>query len=338
MTDAIRAKEVCLEHPDGSILVTECGEGFREIRVQATAPGVYVSDYKWRTRYGLELIKTLLKLKGPGWVCDEIRRDEDPVYVENDIHHDVFSFVDPVDLAGRDVLDFGCGCGASTMVMGRLAPGCRITGVEMVEEFLTVGRLRAEHYGLPAVTFLKSPSGTTLPDGIGPFDFIVFSAVFEHLLPEERTSLLPMIWSHLKPGGVLFLNQTPHRFFPVEGHTTGLPLINYLPDRAALALARRCSRRIEPDATWAKLLRKGIRGGTPGGITALLREPGAEPELLPPSRNGINSYLDLWYRSAAIRHGGPGLKLRRTMLATVRALTGHTVVPNLSMAIRKPER
>ena len=43
-----------------------------------------------------------------------------------------------------------------------------------------------------------------------------------------------MIWAHLKSGGVLFLNQTPHRYFPVEHHTTNLPMINYFPDTDTL--------------------------------------------------------------------------------------------------------
>ena len=89
---------------------------------------------------------------------------------------------------------------------------------------------------------LYLPKG--LPADIGQFDYIILSAVYEHLLPSERPALLTLLWSHLRPGGVIFLAQTPYRWFPVELHTTGLPLINYLPDRLALACARRFSKRV----------------------------------------------------------------------------------------------
>jgi hypothetical protein len=66
------------------------------------------------------------------------------------------------------------------------------------------------------------------------FDYIMFNAVFEHLLPHERPRLLPAVFvRHLRPVGVMFLNQTPYRYSLVEVHTTGgLPLINYLPESA----------------------------------------------------------------------------------------------------------
>lgn len=324
-----------LEHADGGIRLEELPDGRRRIEVEDLGPDRYVPHRSWVTGYDRDLIAKLLAIKGPAWLCDEIMRDEDPAYVENDIRHDIFSYTDPADWAGCDVLDFGCGCGASTMILGRLAPGCRLVGVELVPEFLEAGRLRAAHYGLANVQMLESPSPEELPAGIGPFDHIVFSAVFEHLLPHERLELLPRIWGCLKPGGVLYLNQTPHRYFPIEGHTTGLPLINYLPDGWTAAAARRFSGRVARDANWESMLRNGIRGGTQGEVMRILAGAGGEPELLRPGRDGITSQLDLWYRSASIRHGGAGLKLRRTALGLVRALTGHTVVPNLSLAIRK---
>lgn len=121
---------------------------------------------------------------------------------------------------------------SSTMVLGRLLPPCEIAGVEL-EERAQDCAIAAEHFGRGSVRFLKSPSGDSLPDNIGLFDYVIFSAVFEHLLPAERHMLLPLLWSHMKPGAILFLNQTPHRYSPIELHTTHLPLINYLPDGAA---------------------------------------------------------------------------------------------------------
>ena len=111
----------------------------------------------------------------------------------------------------------------------------------------------------------RSPDGSSLPPGIGKFDFVMLSAVFEHLLPGERPVIMPLLYDVLKPGGVLFLNQTPYRYYPREHHTTGLWGLNYLPDRLTLALARRYSRETPAEIAacdWPQLLRRGIRGGT----------------------------------------------------------------------------
>ena len=117
----------------------------------------------------------------------------------------------------------------------------------------------------------KSPSGDSLPPELGQFDFIMFNAVFEHLLPHERPKLLPLVWQHLRPGGVLFLNQTPYRYSLVEVHTTGgMPFINYLPDSVTLWAARKFCKRVQPNETWNSLLRRGIRGGTVPEILGIL--------------------------------------------------------------------
>jgi hypothetical protein len=67
-------------------------------------------------------------------------------------------------------------------------------------------------------------------------------AVYEHRLPAERRTLMPQLSDHLWAGGILFINQTPHRWFPYEHQSTALWGTNYLPRPLALASARRFSR------------------------------------------------------------------------------------------------
>src|SRR5205814_6869050 len=136
------------------------------------------------------------------------------------------------------------------------------------------------------------------------------SEVNEHLLPNERRLQLPRIWSHHKPGGVLYINQTPHRYSPVEMHTTGLPLINYLPDAVAFRAARRFSKRINGDEDWPALLRAGIRGATIGKILQVL---GARAALLEPQRG---DHIDLWYGKLSRRYG----RIKKTIWASLKAL------------------
>ncbi len=324
-----------LDYPEALVQLHPLEGGKMEIVVKPRTPDYYVAIPRLETAYPRELIQAIFDLKRPAWGCDEISRDEDPAYVQNDLAHDVFSFISPEDLAGRRVLDFGCGCGASTSILGRVAPGCRLTGIELEEAHLDIARRRVAYHGLGNVTLQVSPSPESLPEGIGTFDHIIFSAVFEHLMPAERKALFPLVWSHLEPGGILFLGQTPHRWFPIEGHTTGLPLINYLPRGLARRAALRFSSRVPADASWQDMLRQGIRGGTPGEILAILAATGQPAESLPPCRHGIVDHLDLWYRSASCRHSGAGLRRRRRLLGLVRALTGATVVPNITLALRK---
>ena len=177
---------------------------------------------------------------------------------------------------GKRVLDFGSGSGASTMVLARMLPGAEIVGVELRDDFVELARHRARFYGFEDVHFFVSPSGDRLPGDLGEFDFIVFSAVYEHLLPAERPALLARLWDVLRTGGVLFVSQTPQRWLPVEYHTTGLPLLNYLPDQLAWRLGRRLSPRVASDASWETMLRDGVRGATEREVVRLLREAGAE--------------------------------------------------------------
>src|SRR5690348_3676980 len=295
----------------------------------AVAPGHACpgASMSWTTAYPPELILEIHAEKR-GFVCDEIRRDEDPRYVERAIRREVLAYIEAEAFRGKRILDFGCGAGASTLVMSRLFPPCEIVGVELAQRLLRLANLRAAYLGNRELRFLASPSATTLPPGIGKFDYIVLSAVYEHLLPEERPLLVPRIWQHLKPGGVLFINQTPHRYSPVEIHTTGLPVINYLPERLAHWAASRFSPRLAGTQDWPTLLRAGIRGATIGEI---LRTLGREAELLAPRRGDL---IDLWYGKLSAHRRWLKKAIRATLKA-LKPLAGMNLVPELTLAIRK---
>ncbi|HLS47546.1 MAG TPA: class I SAM-dependent methyltransferase [Gemmatimonadales bacterium] len=181
----------------------------------------------------------------------------------------VVAYIDPETLVGKRLLDFGCGSGASSFILAGLLPQTEIIGVELDPNLVAIGRRVAGGWGGAAPRFLVSPGGTEIPRGLGQFDVIMLSAVYEHLLPEERRVVLPKLWAALRPGGILFVNQTPHRWFPYDHHSTGLWGINYLP--AALArryallapMNRDFNRTLRP---WKAHLRGGLRGGTERSI------------------------------------------------------------------------
>jgi hypothetical protein len=75
---------------------------------------------------------------------------------------------------------------------------------------------------------------------------------------------MPRLWSALKPGGMIFINRTAYRYFPLEIHSTGLWFVNYLPDRFAHAVVRCLAGRnkaINESGDWNVHLRGGLRGG-----------------------------------------------------------------------------
>lgn len=326
------ARRLVLQRPDGVVEIEEQGEA----RSMVTARPHGAASSRCVTAYPLALIEALVEVKGVAWVCDEISRDEDPLSIQRFFENDFLPYVSPADFEGKRILDFGCGSGSSTMVLARMFPHSQIVGLELSADYLTIARARLALYGYPNVEFLLSPSGTSLPAGLGAFDFIVMSAVFEHLLPDERRVLMPQLWAHLTRGGCLLLNQTPHRFFPFESHTTGLPLINYLPDRLAHFVARRFSARSLGNESWESLLRKGIRGATEGEILRSLRDDSTEerPALLAPRRPGQRDRVDVWY--AALGPAHRTLKAGcRELLRVVERTLGTTWVVNLALAISK---
>lgn len=326
------ARRLVLRRPDGVVEIEEQGEAGST--VTARPHGAAVS--RCLTSYPVALIVALVEVKGVAWVCDEISRDEDPLSIQRFFENDFLPYVSPAEFEGKRILDFGCGSGSSTMVLARMFPSSQIVGLELSPEYLTIARARLAFYGYPHVEFQLSPSGTSLPAGLGAFDFIVMSAVFEHLLPDERRVLMPQLWAHLTPGGCLLLNQTPHRFFPFESHTTGLPLINYLPDRLAHWVARRFSSRSLGNESWESLLRKGIRGATESEILGSLDPGSAEerPALLAPRRAEHRDRVDVWYAALGPAHR-PLKAGCRELLRVVERTLGTTWVVNLALAISK---
>lgn len=326
-----------IEREDGIATVESIGAGRHRIEVQPSREGDYVPIRACETGYPLDLIERILAVKGVAWLCDEILRDEDSAAVERNLCTDVFPYVPRQDFAGKRVLDFGCGAGSSTAVLARLLPDTKIVGVELQSGLAEIARLRAAHHGFSErVQFHVSPSGDALPAGLGTFDHVFLNAVYEHLLPHERATVLPVLWRQLRPGGVLFVTETPYRWFPIEYHTTGgLALLNYLPDRWALGLARRWSPRGLQGEDWPGLLRDGIRGGSPGEILRLLADGASRATVLDPTQAGLADRIDLWY---AALDKTRRLGLKQTLYAVfklIRRTTGVTMLPTLCLAIRK---
>ena len=325
---------VAIEHSEGSVLVEELPNGRRLLTVTPRHEGQFIFQDKFETSYPLDLIQLIVETEGALGLCMEVMRDEDHAFVQRLLENDIFAYFKREDFKDKTILDFGCGAGASTVIFARMFPDAAITGVELFASRLSVARKRAEYYKLSNVSFHQSPGETELPDSIGQFDFVILSAVFEHLLPAERKTLTPKLWSAVREGGYLFINQTPNKLFPFELHTTMLPFINYLPDSLALKMARRFSERVMHDESWEELLRKGIRGATEQEILRLLN--GNETALmLEPKNNGLKDRIDLYYANTNQTRLRTVKAVARVAIKAIKKVTGITLVPDLSLAFQK---
>jgi 2-polyprenyl-3-methyl-5-hydroxy-6-metoxy-1,4-benzoquinol methylase len=329
--------EHVLHHEDAKVVITDGNARKTKIKVIMENDDIFIPFDSWETSYPIELIEKILYAKGPAYLCDEIMRDESPGYVEHSLRFDVLAYINPQEMNNKSVLDFGCGSGASTMVLSRMLPSAQITGVELEEDLLEIAKLRSVHYQVQHRTeFHLSPDGESLPENIGSFDYVFLNAVYEHLLPNERKTVLQLLWKHLRPGGLMFINNTPYRWFPIESHTTnGLIFINYMPDQLASLYARHFSKRDLANCDWQTLLRKGIRGASTNEICRLLNNDSYKPSVIEPTQLGLKDRIDIWY---AATNKSKNLFLKKTFFYTVKLIkmsTGVTFLPYLALAILK---
>ena len=327
---------ITLEHSEGRVLVEEVGPGRRRISVELVDSSVFVPYSSAETDYSIELIEQILAFRGPAMLCYSILRAEDPSHLLEPLRQYTLGYVDESELEEKRLLDFGCGSGSSTVALASLFPRTEIIGIDLIEGNIAVARARARHYDISNATFITSPSPDELPREIGTFDFIVLSAVYEHLLPDERRALMPKLWRALRPDGVLLLNQTPHRYYPLEYHTTGLPFLNYLPDPLAFWVAKRFSKRVAPNRSWKELLRDGVRGATVREILKDLQAAGeGTPQVLEANRLGFSDSVDIWYSLSMTRRPRKIKTVMRSVFKAISRLTGTKFVPSLDLAIKK---
>jgi SAM-dependent methyltransferase len=225
------------------------------------------------TRLSCETIRRIAAVQGRH-VRDEIERSENPEYIQCGSADLIRTFA--IALGQKQILDFGCGGGAFALTLLRLG-ATNITGVEVDPGLLSVAESRLGdffpgRFSLQQIEYIDGTYRMPLDDG--RFDIVWAHAVLEHVHPRQRRFVLRELWRVLRPGGLLVVDATPNRLWPRENHTSGMPLVNYLPLRAAAMLARRFSARVPPDQTEERLLARGFRGCTYWEIRNPL--PGAE--------------------------------------------------------------
>ena len=110
-------------------------------------------------------------------------------------------FIDMADRITGSVLDAGCGTGDTALFFaGR---GCKVTGIDFLEEPITRARSKATERGLPTTFLVKD--ALTLTDWTERFDNVIDSGLFHVFSDEDRRRYVEGLAIVLKPGGRLFL-------------------------------------------------------------------------------------------------------------------------------------
>jgi SAM-dependent methyltransferase len=111
------------------------------------------------------------------------------------------SLVDRADIAGRDVLDLGCGYGWFELFALDAGVGA-ITGVDVTDRDLQTAR---RHITDQRATFVAADA-TSLPFDDRAFDTVVSWEVLEHLPRGTEPRMFAEIRRVLRPGGAFYLS------------------------------------------------------------------------------------------------------------------------------------
>lgn len=110
-----------------------------------------------------------------------------------------------VGVAGRRVLDAGCGAGGTALSLAEEARF--VAGLDLEARFAGTGTRLKEEKKIGAVGFVKG-DGVRLPFRDESFDLVLSHEVLEHVY--EGPGYLADLGRVLRPGGVLYLSTAPY--------------------------------------------------------------------------------------------------------------------------------
>ncbi len=153
-----------------------------------------------------------------------------------------------VDLAGKDVLELGCGTGSSTAPIAArakhvVAIDVHADSMEAAQERLRLLALENVEFHLLPGNWAEDQDGLAKVAELAPsVDVVMMEAILEHLTLSERLNVLRLAWERLRPGGILVIYETPNRLSCFDWHSFALPFFDMLPDELAIAYAKKSPR------------------------------------------------------------------------------------------------
>lgn len=130
-----------------------------------------------------------------------------------------------VPLAGKRVLDVGCGGGILSDSMAR--KGAQVTGIDLSVKALRVAQLHALEAGTPGVEYREVSAEDLAAEQPASFDVVTCMEMLEHV--PDPSSVVRACCTLVKPGGWVFfstINRNPKSFlFAIVGAEYVLQLL-----------------------------------------------------------------------------------------------------------------
>ncbi|EPG3364977.1 bifunctional 2-polyprenyl-6-hydroxyphenol methylase/3-demethylubiquinol 3-O-methyltransferase UbiG [Acinetobacter baumannii] len=114
-------------------------------------------------------------------------------------------------LAGKKVLDVGCGGGILAESMARR--GADVLGIDMGEAPLAVGRLHAQQENVQNIEYRQIPVEELVQEQAGQYDVVTCMEMMEHV--PDPASIVKACQTLVKPGGHVFfstINRNPKSY------------------------------------------------------------------------------------------------------------------------------
>ena len=158
----------------------------------------------------------------------------------------LFRYLAARGLAGLRVLEVGCSFGHDTEYLDEQPAVAEIHSFDVDGPFVEITRAKVEELGLTKVRqvlHLTDAETTRLPFADESFDLVLAVAVIEHLPSRDRRRFTDEYYRVLARSGHIAILDTPNRLFPLETHSVGLPLVQWMPPLLAWRYARLFRRR-----------------------------------------------------------------------------------------------
>jgi SAM-dependent methyltransferase len=193
---------------------------------------------QYPTRYSARVIEMLIARKG-------VHRA--PLYFDfkdtrgGHFLGPLFAYLRARGTRGLRVLEVGCSFGHMTEYLAEQPEVTALTSFDTDAAFVELTRAKVDELALKVVRevrHLDQDATRRLPWADGAFDLVLAVGVVEHLPVRWRRAQVDEYYRVLVPGGHIAVLDTPNRWFPLETHSVGLPLVQWLPPRLAWRYAR----------------------------------------------------------------------------------------------------
>ncbi len=194
-----------------------------------------VGGRKYSTAYSARVVRMLVERKGPARTPPYLSYKETRGRLFLD---PLFAYLRGGGARDLSVLEVGCSFGHITEYLAERPEVREVTTFDTDPAFAAIVRIKVEEMGLSRVKevgLFSNEETRSLPYPDGRFDLVVVLGVVEHLPVRGRRRIVDEYYRVLAPGGHITILDTPNRYFPLETHSVGLPLIQWLPGPLAYA-------------------------------------------------------------------------------------------------------